>query len=489
MTISRKLLLIVLLTIVEISITIWGTFQIAKGAKFHQLNFLHVKYNEVFSDQIDELYSNTDIDLEAITSTIKLIRQQPYECLERANQLDKIIMKMIGTYQALELCHKDIEDADNALNAILLYKQKQTSRTELVSSLQLSVNEFFENSNKFEAPVTQTVEFTIGVCIPLILVISGFNIGFIVYLSRNITGSIQNSIQMLSKADNYEALNEQIDTNIRGELRELLLIAKQRIEIDLFNAEKNKKLQSLLDEKTASLLAANQELEQFSYRTSHDIKSPLTRSKRLCQFALQDYLAGQTDGLPKHLQLVIEQMEGLETLVENLLSLAKADLVESQSEMVQVSAVLKEVVHRISDLIDENKVDVRLKLDSSKSLYCDKVRLSQVLENLLSNACKYSDKNKVQAWLCVSTNANDGEYIIEIEDNGLGIPPQHRDELFAKFKRFHPRVCSGTGLGMSIVKRHVEKMMGTIDYEATHTGSKFVISLPNPKQDDLEKNE
>ena len=215
MNISKKLLLIVCLTVLEISFTLWAAFQISKGATFHQLNSLHLKYNIEFSKVVDDLSSGEDVGEEVIREKIHLVRQQPIDCLAQVNFLDEFIMGLIGTHYAVDLCIKDIEDADKALSSLDQYVSGQISKENLIADLKEASDRFSENSSKFEKPITETVAFIFRTIIPTIVLISMCNIFLIGYLSRSISRSISDLIQLL----NTDSKTKLQDIHVSGELR------------------------------------------------------------------------------------------------------------------------------------------------------------------------------------------------------------------------------------------------------------------------------
>ena len=103
-------MLIVILTAAEVSITVYSAFEIAKGAKFHQLNFLHLKYTHQLTKSVKKIENDLPIDINTIESDILLIRQQPIDCIEEINPLNYAVMKFINTEKTLTICEKDIEN-------------------------------------------------------------------------------------------------------------------------------------------------------------------------------------------------------------------------------------------------------------------------------------------------------------------------------------------------------------------------------------------
>ena len=108
MSIKKKLSLIVLFTLFEITVTIWGAFQLTKGATFHQLNLLHWKYDHGFKNTINGIdkakQSISDATLNKLEDDIRMVREQPIGCLREVTFLDKIIMNLIGTVEIISIC-------------------------------------------------------------------------------------------------------------------------------------------------------------------------------------------------------------------------------------------------------------------------------------------------------------------------------------------------------------------------------------------------
>lgn len=483
MKISSKLLLIVVLTIFEITLTLFSILEISKGAKFHQLNSLHLKYTVQFStyistleeDQVDERES----DLEQLRMAVKNVRQQPTECLDTVDFVNGFIMRQIGTFHAVEICKKDINDANFALSVIDNYAQGLIERDTFITDLRDVALRFNQNSADFEKPVADTVSFVMRTMIPFVICISLFNILFISYMSKTISSSIRNTIKLLRRTDDTQILFEQIEKRTTGELKTLLKVAKKRIANEMLTAQINQKLERLVEERTNSLLRANDELAQFAYRASHDLKAPLTSSKMLTQFIVEDIENGNYANAINDTNKIHDQMERLEALVIGILSLTSADAENGHYSNISLNAVIESIEQRLFGPENISKGFVHLKDDMTQPLFSDEVRIVQILENLISNAWKYRDDSKeTEPYVKVSSRCVNGEYQIVVEDNGLGIPSARKDEIFQMFKRFHPKVSSGSGLGLAIVKKHVEILKGTILVETSERGTSFAITLP-----------
>lgn len=478
MNISQKLLIIVLLTIIEISITIFATFQLAKGAYFHQLNVLHLKFNATFSEMVVEIRNDGPINTDELNHIVGQIRQQSIDCLDNINFLDEFIMRQVGTHYALELCVKDYEDGTNTLKALEDYEQEEITAASLLLILEQASDAFNKASAEFEQPIAITVSFIFKTMIPLVIFISVFNIFFISFLSKSISTSIKDVINLLSKKDPDLNLSEQIEENVSGELRELLIVARQRIKSDLETIEINKQLEHLVEKRTLSLQQANDELAQFAYRASHDLKAPLSSSKVLAKYIDEDIGAGNLDEASANAKRVSEQMERLEKLVVDILSLTKAELKSESKELINFSEIIDDVKNRQSWLFDNIAINFIEEINHSRDFYAEKTRVSQIIENLMTNSIKYRDPSKNNLFIKVKTYDDKENFFIVVEDNGLGIPSDQKDQVFIMFKRFHPSISSGSGLGLSIIKKHVDIMGGQINFDSSKKGTIFTIKLP-----------
>ncbi|TDF41754.1 HAMP domain-containing histidine kinase [Alteromonadaceae bacterium M269] len=478
MKISTKLLVIVILTLAEISLTLWSVFEISKGAKFHQLNSLHLKYSAVFSEQVDKLNSGYQIDTDMLRHTIEQIRQQPTECLAQVNILNEIIMKQIGTYHALGICEQDIIESNNALAILDKFDNKEIDEESAIVELKNYVLIFNENSSLFEKPIADTVSFVMRTMIPMVIFISLFNIIFIGYMSRSISGSIRGLISLMSSEGNNDELERKIDQNVSGELKELLDVTKERLTNEIMMNEVNEKLEAVVTARTRSLEKANSELEQFAYRTSHDLKAPLTSTKGLARFIIQDIEGGQLENAKDDASKIVEQMGKLESLVEGILSLSAANSDVENIKALDIRKLIDESKEPYSGDLESMNFKVVESIQLESPMISEEVRVKQIIDNLVSNAIKYADKAKEQPCVNISVYDDLDNYYLDVEDNGLGIPEHRQNEVFQMFKRFHPTVNKGSGLGMSIIKKHVDSLNGSIEMKSSEKGTKFSVVIP-----------
>lgn len=287
-------------------------------------------------------------------------------------------------------------------------------------------------------------------------------------------------------------ITQPIDTNIAAVRNELIntyrffalaaalgllgiatVIASFRSQISL-----HKGLEKSLVLSNAELNRKNEELDQFAYRSSHDLKAPLCSSRGLANLIESDIQSGDLDEAKKNSRRIAQQMTKLETLVVDMLALARADTIDNDYEAVNIASLLTSIHEDFFNLCEKNGVVFRQKVELAELPIVQKTRLSRVCENLIFNSIKYCNPQKAERYVEVIVVEESDTIKIAIIDNGLGIPKKQQKDVFKKFKRFHPQIAEGSGLGMSIVKRHVDRMNSQINFISSPAGSRFLISLP-----------
>ena len=234
----------------------------------------------------------------------------------------------------------------------------------------------------------------------------------------------------------------------------------------------------IIIEKNDLLCRVNEDLEQFAYRSSHDLKAPLSTVKGLARFIKADIDSGNLEEARANTVKVENQVSKLENLVIDLLNLAKADLTNEDRTAVDFQTMLRDIEDQLAEPIAKNDVVVETHVKTARSIFSQKTRILQILENLILNAVKYSDPEKEKRWVKVDVTQNTEFFQITVADNGIGIPKDKQQDVFQLFKRFHPGRSDGSGLGMSLIKRHVDRLGGKISFDSSPEGSTFNLSFP-----------
>lgn len=223
---------------------------------------------------------------------------------------------------------------------------------------------------------------------------------------------------------------------------------------------------------------ANDELAQFAYRTSHDLKSPITTSLRLLEYLDIDIDDGNFDEAKLNVSRVRGIMLRLDSLVQDILSLVRAESDPTEEKLLNVAEIVENVVNGLERLAHEHGCEIITSIDKSIDVRIQRGRLTQIIENLISNGIKYSDRSTTNSYVKIGVSKTDSELTISIRDNGVGIPEKFHDDIYKAFTRFHPESSFGSGLGMSIVKKHIDYLNGKVEFSSSASGTSYEIVIP-----------
>ena len=246
-------------------------------------------------------------------------------------------------------------------------------------------------------------------------------------------------------------------------------------------------VQRLLAEQNEQLRELDRLKDEFVSLVSHELRTPLTSIRGYVELLLEE--EGQLDDDQRRfLEIVNRNSERLLALVADLLFLAQIDAGKPAIELasVDLNRIVEECVEASSPVADSKGIDLRLQARRLPKLAGDQARLAQVLDNLVSNALKFTPSG---GSVEIRIHAEDGEAVLEVQDTGLGIPEDEQDQLFERFFRSSSAMESaipGTGLGLTITKAIVERHGGTIEVEsAPDAGTTVRVRLPLKAKRDL----
>jgi signal transduction histidine kinase len=245
----------------------------------------------------------------------------------------------------------------------------------------------------------------------------------------------------------------------------------------LYRADQERLLtQERLHRASANLERSNTELQQFAYTASHDLNEPLRMITSYLQL-LQDRLKGKLDAQAN--EFIAYAMDGaqrMRALIADLLAYSRLDAQKNTFQETDCQEVFDTAIQNLRVAIEENKATINH--EALPHVCGDPLQLTQVFQNLIGNALKFhgSEPPLIQ----VGANQQDGNWIFSVRDNGIGIDPKDFDRIFVIFQRLHTRQeYSGTGVGLSICKKIVERHGGRIWVESTpRKGSTFYFTLP-----------
>lgn len=263
---------------------------------------------------------------------------------------------------------------------------------------------------------------------------------------------------------------------------QLAVTYANQVAIALENARLFSDLQSELGirkDLITELESKNAELERFTYTVSHDLKSPLFTIRGFLGYLEQDALSGNTERLHADVQRIIDATDKMQRLLNELLELSRIGRLQNEYTSFPFDEIARESAELVHGRLNERGIRVEIEPDMPV-IHGDRVRLVEVMQNLLDNAAKFMGRQQTPLIEVGQTGVDTerGNPIFHVRDNGIGIAPEHFDRVFGLFNKLDPRT-DGTGIGLALVKRIVEVHGGRIWVESElGAGSTFFFTLP-----------
>ncbi|MBT31083.1 MAG: hypothetical protein CMO01_15615 [Thalassobius sp.] len=238
----------------------------------------------------------------------------------------------------------------------------------------------------------------------------------------------------------------------------------------------NERLEDTVTERTAGLKKSNEELDNFVYRVSHDIRAPLSSILGLIEIIKMEVLPTKLDG---YINMVNQSIHKLDTFVKNILDYSRNSRLQVNPVQINFSQLLDEIVDELKFMENAENIELIREFNIEENFYNDALRLQVIFRNLISNAIKYQNPYEDHSYVKVKLSVNSQELNLEVEDNGIGIRMDDRQKIFDMFFRSDNRTA-GSGLGLYIVKETIEKLCGEISLDShVQKGTTFIIKLPN----------
>jgi len=210
------------------------------------------------------------------------------------------------------------------------------------------------------------------------------------------------------------------------------------------------------------------------HQLSHDFQSPLGRIIGLVDITQLENDLAKRDEL---IQLISQQTKSLSSYVREVVEYSKSVREKPMLEKINLNTIINEVLTAVKPVENED-IDYRLQMPEPLIINSDKIALTAIISNLLSNSVRYRDKTKTNKFIAINCKIIDQKLILSVEDNGIGIEPEHQNRIFEIFYRV-PSSLKGSGLGLYIVKESVKKLNGKITLiSQLGVGSQFVVELP-----------
>jgi PAS domain S-box-containing protein len=244
--------------------------------------------------------------------------------------------------------------------------------------------------------------------------------------------------------------------------------------------KQREELERRVEQRTAALERSNKELEQFAYVASHDLQEPLRMVASYTQLLERRYKDQLDDTAREFIAFAVDGANRMQRLINDLLAYSRVQTRAGEPELVELSHVLGQARANLATAIEESGALVTN--DGLPVVMADPAQLLSVLQNLIGNAVKFHGEEPPHVH--VSARESDSEVEISVRDNGIGIRKEHQERIFLIFQRLHNRKdYPGTGIGLALCKRIVERHGGRIWVESEEGGgATFTFTLPTGGQ-------
>ncbi|MBV9077662.1 MAG: PAS domain S-box protein [Methylobacteriaceae bacterium] len=240
----------------------------------------------------------------------------------------------------------------------------------------------------------------------------------------------------------------------------------------------NASLERQVQDRTSDLAAANHRLEAFAYTVSHDLRAPLRGMEGFARILLDDFAPGLGPKGERYAQRIVAAAERMEGLIGDLLTFSRLQLAEFQPRALDVSGLAQAAAEDARALAEGRDATIEV-AQPMPEVVADPVVLGHVLSNLVANAVKFRRPDEA-ARVRIRAERRDGRVRVWVEDDGIGIAPEHQEKIFNVFERLHGQEAyPGTGIGLAIVKTGIERLGGTVGVVSeAGGGARFWIELP-----------
>lgn len=330
------------------------------------------------------------------------------------------------------------------------------------------IEERLENGNIWEGEVEHTTKDGSKVIVSSRMQVIKSNDNKDVLFETNHDITIRKRVENHNKKllEEEQQFNEELTT-----LNEELQATSEELRT---SNEEQIQAQEDLTEIVKKLKISNKELEQFAYVASHDLQEPLRMVSSFTQLLERRYKNKLDQDADDYIDFIVEGAKRMKDLIDDLLAFSRLTN-DKELEVILMEVVLEDVLTSLKASIKEN--NAKITHDKLPTIKGDPMQIHQLLQNLVANAIKFHGDKSPE--IHISVDESDEEWVFSVKDNGIGIDPQHQEQIFSIFKRLHTRKdYEGTGIGLSICKRIAEIHGGQIWVSSSKgQGSTFYFSI------------
>ncbi len=244
----------------------------------------------------------------------------------------------------------------------------------------------------------------------------------------------------------------------------------------VYNITDRKESEQQMLQLTTDLKRSNQELEQFAYVASHDLQEPLRAITSYTQLLAQRYQGNLDEKADKYINYVVDGASRMQQLINDLLAYSRLGTMAQEFQVANCNAAVAQSLCNLEIAIAEKKPLITC--DEMPTVMADEFQLVQLFQNLIGNALKFCRQDV--PIIHIAAIIQDDEWLFSVRDNGIGIDSEYADRIFIIFRRLHSRrEYSGTGIGLAMCKRIVERHGGRIWVESkSGEGAIFYFTIP-----------
>ncbi|WP_276134332.1 PAS domain-containing sensor histidine kinase [Polluticoccus soli] len=238
-----------------------------------------------------------------------------------------------------------------------------------------------------------------------------------------------------------------------------------------------KEHQKQLSIKQQQLEKQNEELEQYAWLASHDLKEPLRKIQTFSDLLIQRHQALLPESGQSYLSAIHNAAARMSNLIQDILSYSRVSPNNKHLEMVDLNKIVADVIQDLDPVIKESGAEITA--NDLGVIECDSTDMSHLFQNLISNALKYR-KPEIAPAIKITGEQNNDVLYLQVKDNGIGFEPEYAEKIFQMFQRLHSQnEYEGTGIGLALCKKIVERYNGHITAEGMPgVGATFTITLP-----------
>jgi PAS domain S-box-containing protein len=271
----------------------------------------------------------------------------------------------------------------------------------------------------------------------------------------------------------------QEDGTVRG-FAKILRDMTQRKQAEEAIRNLNQQLEERVQRRTAALQESKEQMEAFMYTVAHDLRAPLRAMQGFSQALLEDYQSRLDEQARDFMRRIRASSEKMDQLIQDLLSFSQLSRSDLNFTPVKIQEAVEKAIQTFADALAQTGAQISVQTDNI-FVQAHAPTLEHVFENLLSNALKFTRPGQ-KPLIGIRAFEHADIVKISIQDNGIGISPEYHERIFGVFERLHGQEAyPGTGIGLAIVKKGVERMGGKVGVSSEPgEGSVFWIELPKP---------